>query len=432
MEVMAAQKERELAAQQDLRKSLGTSKPGPYPGEDLPALMKRYPDLKTAFDEDDRETENLAQKMRGGWGDKSEKDWPPALRDIWGKELYPAIKEYSAAVVNVYKKSNAGAQIVDQDVNELVAALRKHTAVAKKVQAVIESEAGAAKGPPGAGDGDGDAKRPEQKKAVPCFAAGTPIVIDHGGKAVAIEKLRVGDYILSRPENDPQAWPELQRVEEVFVRLRRILHVRVRGRVIRTSAEHPFWVVNRGSWELASRLAAGDVVIGHDGQCSLVEGVHDTGADETVYNLRVADYHTYFVGCDEWGFSVWAHNTCVYRGLDANKLDATNLAAGKGLWATKPDAGDSIEDHVRGGNKFRTQWISCTKSETIARTMFGKYGVVAIDLDKVPVTSTVVDCSAGILGCTDANTNAYAIAVEEVVVKNHIPQDAIKILVAPP
>ena len=28
----------------------------------------------------------------------------------------------------------------------------------------------------------------------------------------------------------------------------------------------------------------------------------------TVYNLRVADYHTYFVGSREWGFSVWAHH----------------------------------------------------------------------------------------------------------------------------
>lgn len=26
--------------------------------------------------------------------------------------------------------------------------------------------------------------------------------------------------------------------------------------------------------------------------------------------MRVADWHTYFVGCDEWGFSVWAHNMC--------------------------------------------------------------------------------------------------------------------------
>ena len=26
--------------------------------------------------------------------------------------------------------------------------------------------------------------------------------------------------------------------------------------------------------------------------------------------MRVADYHTYFVGPPEWGFSVWAHNAC--------------------------------------------------------------------------------------------------------------------------
>jgi hypothetical protein len=36
--------------------------------------------------------------------------------------------------------------------------------------------------------------------------------------------------------------------------------------------------------------------------------VVDTGEYEVVYNLRVADHHTYFVGCDEWGFSAWAHN----------------------------------------------------------------------------------------------------------------------------
>jgi hypothetical protein len=28
-----------------------------------------------------------------------------------------------------------------------------------------------------------------------------------------------------------------------------------------------------------------------------------------VYNMRVAEYHTYFVGCEAWGFSVWAHNS---------------------------------------------------------------------------------------------------------------------------
>jgi len=40
-----------------------------------------------------------------------------------------------------------------------------------------------------------------------------------------------------------------------------------------------------------------------------VEGVRNTGRAEVVYNCRVAEYHTYFVGCEGWGFSVWAHNS---------------------------------------------------------------------------------------------------------------------------
>ena len=38
--------------------------------------------------------------------------------------------------------------------------------------------------------------------------------------------------------------------------------------------------------------------------------MRDTGREEVVYNGRVAEYHTYFVGDEGWGFSVWAHNSC--------------------------------------------------------------------------------------------------------------------------
>jgi hypothetical protein len=31
-----------------------------------------------------------------------------------------------------------------------------------------------------------------------------------------------------------------------------------------------------------------------------------------VYNLRVADHHTYFVGDEGWGFDVWVHNANGY------------------------------------------------------------------------------------------------------------------------
>ena len=138
----------------------------------------------------------------------------------------------------------------------------------------------------------------------------------------------------------------------------------------------------------------------------------------------VADFHTYFVGCEEWGFAVWAHNKSVYRGVET--YDLTSMAAGNGISATQPGAGNSIESHISGGRKFRSQWISATKSEAIARARYGKNGVVAIDLDKV--TSQVVDCSAGIPGCTDPTTNGYAILDQEVVIKDNIPQAAITLL----
>lgn len=55
----------------------------------------------------------------------------------------------------------------------------------------------------------------------------------------------------------------------------------------------------------------GDLLVSHDGQVAPVEDILDTGTYETVYNFRVADHHTYFVGGEDWGFSVWAHNACL-------------------------------------------------------------------------------------------------------------------------
>jgi hypothetical protein len=85
--------------------------------------------------------------------------------------------------------------------------------------------------------------------------------------------------------------------------------VHVNGKVIRTTGEHPFYVWGRG-WIAAKALVKGDLLRRKDGTFAVVEEVFDTGVEETVYNCTVADYHTYFVGGEDWGFSVWAHNTC--------------------------------------------------------------------------------------------------------------------------
>src|SRR5205823_11799092 len=93
----------------------------------------------------------------------------------------------------------------------------------------------------------------------------------------------------------------------VFTRVAPVLDLRVGGRVIRTTAEHPFYVRGAG-WRAAKELHHGDLLSSHDGRWFPVDGVGEGGEVTTVYNVRVADYHTYFVGCAEWGFSVWAHN----------------------------------------------------------------------------------------------------------------------------
>ena len=155
-----------------------------------------------------------------------------------------------------------------------------------------------------------------------CFAAGTLLHTGTGYKP--IEQFRVGDPILSRSEFNPNGALEIEVVEEVFVHTGKVVHLHVNGQVIRTTAEHPFWVQGKG-WVAAKDLQIGDLLLSHDGQWVVVEEVYDTGEWEQVYNLRISDYHTYFVGDWERGFSVWAHNTCYYHGT--TRAAAANIVA---------------------------------------------------------------------------------------------------------
>ena len=126
---------------------------------------------------------------------------------------------------------------------------------------------------------------------------------------IPIENLQVGDRVLSRNEFDPNGEVDEKIVEDVFVRSAPILNVVVRGRVIRTTSEHPFWVDGKG-WTAAGELKAGDQLLGADKSKLPVESVSETEDTETVYNFRVADWHTYFVGDKGWDFEIWVHNAC--------------------------------------------------------------------------------------------------------------------------
>jgi hypothetical protein len=138
-----------------------------------------------------------------------------------------------------------------------------------------------------------------------CFAADTKLWTPSGYKAV--QDFVAGDMLYSRDEWDADAPVEVKLVEEVFVRYAGILALHAGGQVIRTTGEHPFFEKNRG-WTACQELRAGDTIRTEDGWVA-VEEVWDTGDWEVVYNVRVGDHHTYFVGDEGWGWSLWAHNT---------------------------------------------------------------------------------------------------------------------------
>ncbi|MGL5095256.1 MAG: polymorphic toxin-type HINT domain-containing protein, partial [Planctomycetia bacterium] len=130
-----------------------------------------------------------------------------------------------------------------------------------------------------------------------CFPAGVRVFVTGGDRVV--EDIRAGDRILSRDENDPTGPVEERVVEEVFVRVAPLWDFWVVGRRVRTTAEHPFYARGRG-WVAARFLVPGDELATLSGAWVRVDGVHDPEEIATVYNFRVADWHTYFVGAVGW------------------------------------------------------------------------------------------------------------------------------------
>lgn len=164
-----------------------------------------------------------------------------------------------------------------------------------------------------------------------CFAAGTKLWTPQGYRV--IEEIAVGETVWSRDEWNPAAPVEAKVVEEVFQRFARVMDLRVAGRVIRTTGEHPLYAAVLG-WTEASSMTTG------------MELLTDTADWEVVYNLRVADHHTYFVGDDDWR---WAHNA--YLGLSDSVVRQEGMGyaeLARGWWDTLPGAESSEPSPAKG------------------------------------------------------------------------------------
>jgi hypothetical protein len=180
-----------------------------------------------------------------------------------------------------------------------------------------------------------DAAERLDKLGDPCFVAGTPFRTPEGHKSV--EEFGEGDRILTREENNPNAPVVVRIVEQVFVRSAEVHKLRANGKLIGTTSEHPFWVKEKG-WTPVRELRPGDLLSTQDGSWLAVEEVYGTGDWQTVYNLRVAEHHTYFVGADDWGFSLWAHNACHEKADAATRPQGEHFRAqAQKFWDTLPD-----------------------------------------------------------------------------------------------
>ncbi len=148
-------------------------------------------------------------------------------------------------------------------------------------------------------------------KSTCCFVAGTLVATKYGLRP--IEKISVGDLILSRAETTGQsAYKPV--VELIHRHNREIYQVTLavglpggetRDAVFKTTDDHP-WRSADGKWLTTLELKVGVQILRANGPPARVTGVRQTGRTAPTFNLRVADFHTYFVGEDR----IWVHNAC--------------------------------------------------------------------------------------------------------------------------
>lgn len=127
------------------------------------------------------------------------------------------------------------------------------------------------------------------------FAAATPVLMADG-TLVAISDIVEGDLVAA---TDPVTGETLAKpVVDVIVGYgdKHLVSLDISGTPLLATANHPIWVEGKG-WIDASRIGIADRVLLPGGAKASIREVRDLGVqpDQLVYNLTVADVHTYTV-----------------------------------------------------------------------------------------------------------------------------------------
>ena len=128
-----------------------------------------------------------------------------------------------------------------------------------------------------------------------CFVAGTLVLTASG--LIAIEQIKAGDIVYAADEESLDV--SLKPVLETYIReTSSLIHITVNGEEIISTYDHPYYV-NKKGFVSAELLWIGAELVDKDGKVFQVEQIYRETLEKSskkVYNFKVDDYHTYFVG----------------------------------------------------------------------------------------------------------------------------------------
>jgi hypothetical protein len=223
-------------------------------------------------------------------------------------------------------------------------------------------------------------KKVAQECVTACFPAGTLVAV--ADDYCAIEDLRVGDLVWAwEPDGGNLALKPIVSVSQRTTHALVALHVA--NEIIQATPEHPF-LLTTNEWKQAGQLLVGDELLRSDGVGVPVrEAIHDTEHTTLVYNLEVADWHTYLVGqwmlvvhngpCEDalkWTIGTYEDLTKAAAGLpldahhllQAEKMSALLKKLGltfdhaKGISILVPEVGHRFKDPLKKGYKCISRW----------------------------------------------------------------------------
>ncbi len=137
-----------------------------------------------------------------------------------------------------------------------------------------------------------------------------------------------------------------------------LVYLTIDGEELTTTPEHPFLKAD-GQWTPAGQLEVGNAISRADGEDGTVKAVEFAATPQVMYNMTVADAHTYTVGDGEWV----VHNSCNWLrgGKSTDRIGNILAEDAQFFWSRLPRGHKTVVAVAQGGDqKIVTAFIGAS------------------------------------------------------------------------